>query len=238
MRTAILALSLLFTGSFSAAAQSSTASGIPQIETVGTGERRVVPDRAVVHLVVTTKAMSAANAAAANSRTLQAVRDTLKKIGLDSVVSTASYNVGPDYERPMPRDDSRPMGYAARTVIRVRIAKLDQIGRVIDAALAKGATGIEGVQFESSASDEARRQSLAEASVTARRDAEALASALGGSIGSLISASTLGTDDPRRMNVMMRVAAGGVAGGTQIRPDEIVIVSGVVTKWEFIPARR
>lgn len=237
MRSPILALALLATVAVRSSAQSNATAAAPQIETVGTGERRVVPDRAVVHLVVTTKAMSAANAAAGNARTLQAVRDTLRKIGLDSAVSTASYNVGPDYERPMPRDDSKPLGYAARTVVRVRIAKLDQIGRVIDAALAKGATGIEGIQFESSAADEARRQSLAEASIIARRDAEALAAALGGSIGSLISASTVGVDDPRRMNVMMRVA-GGMAGGTQIRPDEIVITSGVVTKWEFIPGRR
>jgi uncharacterized protein len=237
MRTSLLALVLLFTSSMGLSAQNAGIPNTPQIETVGTGERRVVPDRGVVHLVVTTKAMSAASAAAGNARTLQAVRDTLKRIGLDSVVSTASYNVGPDYERPMPRDDSKPMGYAARTVIRVRIAKLDAIGRIIDAALAKGATGIEGVQFESSASDEARREALAEASVAARRDAEALAAALGGSIGSLISASTLGSDDPRRMNVMMRTAGAGV-GGTQIRPDEIVIVSGVVTKWEFISSRR
>jgi uncharacterized protein len=238
MRSSLLAVALLATAAVPATAQGNVTAGVPQIETVGTGERRVVPDRAVVHLVVTTKAMSAANAAAGNARTLQAVRDTLKKIGLDSAVSTASYNVGPDYERPMPRDDSKPLGYAARTVIRVRIAKLDQIGRVIDAALAKGATGIEGVQFESSAADDARRQSLAEASITARRDAEALAAALGGSIGSLISASTVGSDDPRRMNVMMRAASGSVVGGTQIRPDEIVITSGVVTKWEFIPGRR
>lgn len=238
MRISILALAFLCCFGRDATAQTTATAASPQIETVGTGERRVVPDRAVIHLVVTTKAMSAATAAAGNARTLQAVRDTLKKIGLDSAVSTASYNVGPDYERPMPRDDSKPLGYAARTVVRVRIARLDQIGRVIDAALARGATGIEGVQFESSASDEARRQSLAEASIVARRDAEALAAALGGSIGSLISASTVGVDDPRRSNVMMRMAAGGMAGGTQIRPDEIVIMSGVVTKWEFIPGRR
>lgn len=237
MRSPILVLALLATVAVRSSAQGNVTAGAPQIETVGTGERRVVPDRAVVHLVVTTKAMSAANAAAGNTRILQSVRDTLRKIGLDSAVSTASYNVGPDYQRPMPRDDSKPLDYAARTVVRVRIAKLDQIGRVIDAALAKGATGIEGVQFESSAADEARRQSLAEASIVARGDAEALAAALGGSIGSLISASTVGGDDPRRMNVMMRVA-GGMAGGTQIRPDEIVVVSGVVTKWEFVPARR
>lgn len=235
-----LAVTIFLVGSsLPASAQSVDAPAIPYIETVGTGERRVVPDRATIHIVVTTKAASAASAAATNSQRVQSVRDTLKKLGLDSVVTTASYNVGPDYETPISRDDPRPRGYAARTVIRIRIVKLDQIGRVMDASLTKGATGIEGVQFESSSADEARRASLADASVAARRDAEALATALSGSVGPLLSVTTAGGNDPRRMNVMMEMAAGGRArGGTQIRPDEIVIMSGVVIRWEFVAGHR
>ncbi|MBA3657442.1 MAG: SIMPL domain-containing protein [Gemmatimonadaceae bacterium] len=236
-----MTLSLLFaaSASISANAQIAGAASLPQIETVGTGERRVAPDRATVHLIVSTKASAAADAATSNARAIQAVRDTLRRLGFDSAVTTASYNVGPDYESIVNRDDPRPRGYAARTVVRVRVVKLDQVGRIIDAALAKGATGVETVQFESSVADDARRTALAEASIAARRDAEALATALGGSIGSLISASTAGNSDPRRMNVMMEVAGGRAVGGTQIRPDEIVIVAGVVTRWEFIarPAR-
>lgn len=235
MRALILSFVMIVAAGLPVLAQSNATSALPQIETVGTGERRVAPDRATIHLIVSTKAASAASAAALNARAIQAVRDTLKQLGLDSAVTTASYNVGPDYESPVSRDDPRPRGYAARTVVRVRVAKLDQVGKIIDAALSKGGTGVETVQFESSMADDARRAALAEASIAARRDAEALAAALGGNVGSLISASTVGTSDPRRMNVMMEVAATGRAvGGTQIRPDEIVIVAGVVTKWEFV----
>ncbi len=235
MRKLIFSLAFAAAVAVPAGAQTNATASPPQIETVGTGEQRVAPDRATIHLIVSTKAASAANAAAANSRTIQAVRDTLRKLGQDSSVTTASYNVGPDYETPVSREDPRPRGYAARTVVRVRVAKLDQVGKIIDAALSKGGTGVETVHFESSIADQARRTALAEASVAARRDAEALAAALGGSIGSLISASIAGAPDPRRMNVMMEMAATGrVVGGTQIRPDEIVIVAGVITRWEFI----
>lgn len=238
MRALILAFGLLSFTTITANAQNAT-TGQPQLETVGTGERRVSPDRATIHLIVTTKAMAAAAAASANARVMEAVRDTLRKIGFDSAVATASYNVGPDYESPVSRDDPRPRGYMARSVVRVRVGKLDQVGRIIDAALGRGASGVEAVQFESSIADEARRQALAEASIAARRDAEALAAALGGSVGPLISASTAGSLDTRRMNVMMEVAASGrVAGGTAIRPDEILIVAGVITKWEFVPRLR
>lgn len=235
MRNLIFSFVLTIATAGSGNAQTSGTSSLPQIETVGTGEQRVAPDRATIHLIVSTKAASAANAAVANARAIQAVRDTLKRLGLDSTVTTASYNVGPDYESPISREDPRPRGYAARTVVRVRVAKLDQVGKIIDAALSKGGTGVETVQFESSLADQAKRTALAEASIAARRDAEALAAALGGSIGSLISASTVGASDPRRMNVMMEMTSTGRAvGGTQIRPDEIVIAAGVVTRWEFI----
>ena len=47
----------------------------PEVETVGTGERRIAPDRATVNLLVESKATEAAAAAAANSRSVRAVRD-------------------------------------------------------------------------------------------------------------------------------------------------------------------
>src|SRR3954465_2816099 len=72
----------------------------PDVETVGTGERRIVPDKATVLLIVQSKASTAA---AENARAALAVRDTLRQLGLN--VSTGTYNVGPDYEpRPVPRE--------------------------------------------------------------------------------------------------------------------------------------
>src|SRR4051812_10158768 len=66
----------------------------PDVETVGTGERRIVPDKATVLLIVQSKASTAAAAAAENARAALAVRDTLRQLGLN--VSTGTYNVGPD----------------------------------------------------------------------------------------------------------------------------------------------
>jgi uncharacterized protein len=211
----------------------------PGIETVGTGERRIPPDRATVMLLVETKAPSAASAAAGNARAVQAVRDTLRRLGLDSAATTASYNVGPDFEPPSPMDRGerpRRVGYAARTLVRVQLTRMDQVGRVIDAGLAKGGTGVEGVLFEASTAEQARREALADAAGAARRDAEALARALGGTLGPLLSASTAGGMDPRRLNVMMRTAVGYGSTGTQVTPNEIVVSAGVVTRWRFVPS--
>ena len=246
MRTATIAACLLplaLVARVASAQQQERVPGdaVPDVETVGTGERRIAPDRATVLLQVESKATAASAAAAQNARTVQAVRESLRKLGLDSAVTTASYNVGPDFEVPPPRPVEREggprrVGYAARTIVRVQLTRLNEVGQVIDAALGSGATGVDGVLFEASTADAARREALADAAQSARRDAEALARALGGQLGSLLSTSTASGMDPRRANVMMRMG-GGVGAATQITPNEIVVTAGVVTRWRFVPGR-
>ena len=218
-----------------------TADGPPEVETIGSGERRVAPDRATVMLFVESRAASAVAAANANARVVAAVRDTLRRLGLDSAATTAAYNVGPDYEQPRPDvrgGEPQRRGYLARTSLRVRLSRLDEIGRAIDAGLARGASGVEGVFFESSTAEETRRAALAEAAAAARRDAEALARALGGTLGPLVSVTTAGGGmDPRRM-VGVRGAVGYATGSTSVAPNEIVIGAAVVTRWRFVPGGR
>lgn len=226
------AIAAMFIASSVIAQTPTSADTPPMVETVGTGERRVAPDRANVMLVVESRAAGANAAAAANARAVQAVRDTLARTGLDSAVTTASYHVGVNYE-PVERAEPRRVGYVARTVLRVRPPRIDQVGRVIDVGLAKGATGVEGIGFESSRIEEARREAMTDATAAARRDAEALATALGGSLGRLISVSTVGSTDPRRLN--MAYGDMSMARSTQITPNEIVVRAAVETRWQFNP---
>jgi hypothetical protein len=164
---------------------------------------------------------------------VQAVRDTLRQLGLNA--TTATYNVRPDFDtRPLARDERpRQLTYTASTMIRGQLSRIDQVGRAIDAGLARGATGVQGVLFESSQTEEARRAALADAAAAARRDAEALARALGGTLGPLVSASTASGNDPRRPNVMLRAMTGGEFQ-SEVTPTEIVITAGVITRWRFV----
>ncbi|HYC50429.1 MAG TPA: SIMPL domain-containing protein [Gemmatimonadaceae bacterium] len=216
-----------------AAQTTTTPSREPDIETVGTGIRRVAPDRAFVHVIVQSRASTAAAAASANAAAVQAVTDTLRRAGIDTAITTSSYHVGPDYQpRPM-GGEPQVVGYMAHSVLRVRPPRIDMVGRAIDIAFAKGATGVENVWFESSKSEETRREALADAAAAARRDAEQLARALGGSLGELLSVSTAGASDPRRMNMDMAMAT--AMRGTQVTPREIVVTAAVVTRWRFVP---
>ena len=214
-------------------AQATDAEQPPTVETVGVGERRIAPDRASVMLVVASKAPTASAAAAANSRAVAAVRDTLARLGLDTIVTTASYHVGANYE-PGVRGERQQAGYIARTTLRIPLRRIDDAGRVIDAGLARGGTGVDAIWFESSMAEEARRAAMADGAAAARRDAESLARALGGTLGPLVAVSTVGPADPRRV-----MAAGGVSEmsyrSTQITPNEIVVRAAVHTRWRFVP---
>lgn len=236
MRYQIMAAiaALFLASSVFAQASATSTDAPPMVETVGTGERLIPPDRASVMLVIESRAEGANAAAAANARTVQAVRDTLARTGLDSAVSTAGYHVGVHYE-PVERAMPRQAGYVARTILRARPPRIDQVGRVIDVGLAAGATGVQGISFESSRMEEARREAMTDATAAARRDAEALVRALGGSLGRLISVSTVGSTDPRRLNMAMSMnVLGEAAMRTQITPNEIVVRAAVETRWQFI----
>jgi uncharacterized protein len=212
----------------------------PEIETIGTAERRAAPDRAVVMFAVESRGPAAANAATLNAAAVQAVRDALRMMRADTAATTIRYHVGPEYAPPKPLDRDRTprvIGYVARATVVARIARIDQLGPAIDAALAAGATGVEGLSFESSNAEAARQAALAEAAAAARRDAETLARAMGGTLGPLLATSTSAA--PRIWGG--EVVASGMSdvrlSATQIAPGDIPVHAMVRARWAFIPAR-
>ena len=112
-----------------------------------------------------------------NARRQRAILDTLRALGLaGDRVSTMNYNVSPEMQySPNGQTPPKVTGYTVTNTVRAEVRRLDDVGRVIDAALAKGANEISSLQFFSSKADSARRAALAAAVADARADAEALA---------------------------------------------------------------
>jgi uncharacterized protein len=229
-----LALSLGAGGS--AGAQTSSTGGPPQIEVLGRGESRVQPDRATVTISVETQGSSAATVAAENARIQARVLDTLRALGFgEPQVTTLRFNVSPNWV--WEGDQRRNEGYIARNAVRVRVGDLQRIGPVIDAALARGATGVSNVEFASNDEEGARHRALTQAVENAREEAAVLARALGGSLGPLLDIST----SPDPSYIMGRLASGyasNVAENTQITPSEIVVEVIVSARWRFNPPPR
>src|SRR5688572_21568752 len=213
----------------------------PDIVTAATGEARVTPDRAQIHIGVQTRAATAARAGSDNAAKARAVIDAVKAKGIPAEqIATSEYNLYPEYdhqEQPRPATQGpRIIGYVANNTVRIEVRQLDQVGAVIDAALAAGANMVNAIQFFASNVDAARRTALAEAVARARADAEALAKAAGGSLGELLE---LNTQSPpvrplyaAEQRLMVRGAAADVQ--TPIEPGQQTLTVWVGGRWAFV----
>jgi len=215
---------------------------VPQLVVTGYGEVTVAPDRATIDVAVETRATTASQAAAQNARRLRVVLDTLKARGIAaSELSTLGYSVNPDYE-PTPRGEAVRRGYVATNVVRIETRTLDQVGALIDAALAAGANRVNEVRFSSSRHAVVRDSATALAIANARRTAETMARAAGGTLGALVELSTeVGPYAAREalMRNRMGYAAGvGMATNqTAIAPDDLTVGAAIVARWQLINGR-
>ncbi len=209
----------------------------PQINTNAEAEAEAPADRATLLVSVETRATTAAAAAADNARRVRTTLDTLRAMGLaKEQIGTFGYSVQPIYSRPAPggQDGPHVTGYVARNTVRVEIKKVDEAGRLIDAALAGGANSIGGLQFTSTNADSARRDALNRATLQARGDAEAIARAAGGTLGPLLEMSASGQGG-RLMLAQMRVSATASAEATPIEAGPLTISVSVNGRWQFVP---
>ena len=210
----------------------------PRIITSGEGQTRVTPDRAAVLVGVQNRAVSAAEAAADNARQQRAILDTIKALGVPpDQITTQNYSVSPEMRYDQTGSSPRVTGYVVSNIVRVDLKRLDQVGSVIDAALAKGANQIAGVQFTVSNLAEVRRLALTDAVRNARADAEALARAAGGTLGALLEITS--SSPPYRpfvSQVQVRTMSAAIAQPqSPIEPGEQVISASVTANWQFIP---
>jgi uncharacterized protein YggE len=206
--------------------------------TTGEGEARIAPDRATLFLGVQTRALTAAAAAATNARRQRDILDTLRASGLGSdQLSTINYSVSPEMQYDRAGGAPKVTGYVVSNTVRAEIRRLDDVGRVIDAALAKGANQVSGLEFYASNADDARRSALASAVAKARADADAIARSAGGSLGALLEITT-SVQPIRPFEVAMRSAAvGQIAAPTPIEPGQQVVHASVIGRWVFVPGR-
>jgi uncharacterized protein YggE len=229
--------------SLTAGAQQSIVPAVmpPQISVSGVGETRVTPDRAIINIGVHSRAVTAAAAARDNARKQQAIIDTLRSLGIPrEQISTTQFNVSPEMRHIPQSGRNEITGYSVSNTVRVEVRQLDQVAAAIDAALAKGANQINSLDFFVFNSDEPRRRALAQAIDRARLDAEAMARAAGGSLGTLLELTTGYAPIPIMRREMGMAAASRVQAdvATPIEPGEEMIRAVVSARWQFIPGNR
>ncbi|HZR08584.1 MAG TPA: SIMPL domain-containing protein [Myxococcales bacterium] len=207
----------------------------PQIVTSASGEARLTPDRANILIGVQTRGTSAAAAARDNNARQQAVIAAIVAAGIPrQQIATENYDVATETRTNPAGQNPVVTGYVVTNVVRVEVRRTDQVGPVIDAALAKGANQINALEFYSSSTDAGRRQALAEAIGKARGDAEAMARAGGGGLGPLLELSTADTG-PRPMYRAAEMFTAKAAA--PIEPGELTLRVQVTARWQFVPDR-
>jgi uncharacterized protein YggE len=151
----------------------------------------VLPDRASAFIIVEGSGETPVDANSRLDTKLKGVTDAIRGLGsIASVERPVSYGVTMAQNPqgyPMP---AVPTTYVSRSVVRLHIAKIDQLASAVATILGAGATNVTSLQFESSTFDALRREKMAEVLALARADAEAVAAALGGRLGALVDVSS------------------------------------------------
>ena len=210
------------------------------IRVTGVGEARARPDQAIGDFGVETQAPTAQAAAAENAQRMQRVIDALVRAGVPrDRIETRDYNVYPDYD-PQPRPDAtepRIRGYRVMNTVSVTLDDIERVGTVIDAALAAGANRVNGVRFGLRDPQAFRQRAIDDAVRRARSDGEALAAALGLSLGMVREAYTadVGTVQPVMMERLQMADASAGMASTPMNPGEQTVRATVVVIYAIGP---
>lgn len=218
-----------------AAQTNAGATSTPIVAVSGAASKSIPADHATVYISIETHASTAEQAGRENARVQQAVVAALRGAGGDSVdLSGAGYIVRPDNRSEFSAQPATPTGYVANNTVHIEVRRLDRIGALIDTALAAGANRVSGINFTSSAEREARRSVLAEAVANARSDAEAIATAAGGSLGRLIELNTQQGEGLEAF-AMRQATIVGIVSQTDVGRRAVDVRVTVNAKWEFVP---
>jgi uncharacterized protein YggE len=194
------------------------------ISVSGRGEVQAEPDQAIVQLGVQTQAEMAEQALSENSANMQALLDQVENAGIPAQdIQTQMVRLQPQYEdRPDPQGQGTSLtlsGYRAVNIVEITVNDLEQLGELLDAAVAAGGNTIEGFDFEISTPASLLDQAREAAMQDAIQKAQQLASLADTSLGEVLTINESSSTPPRplaRAGIeIAEAAAVPVAPGTQ-----------------------
>jgi uncharacterized protein len=208
----------------------SAASPAAAIVVIGTATIDITPDVARILVSVQTTASSAAQAESQNATTTDRVRTQVARAGVASAdIKTLIVQVWPQYDYRT--GQSILTGFMATNTLQLTVHDLAKIGGVIDAAVAGGATSVEGVSYDTNDHSAAGARALAAAVKDASVKAKAMADAAGVRLGSVVSITDVEAT-PYPFPVLRGAAAVAPSqGGTQVSPPDIQLTETVTVGW-------
>lgn len=199
------------------------------IVVTGTGTIDVTPDVARLTIAIQTTATTATEAEASNATASDRVRSQVTRAGIaPSDIKTLSLQVWPQYDYRS--GQSVLTGFTASNVLQLTVHDLRRIGTAIDAAIAGGATSVQGITYDVTDHSAASAHALSLAVKDAQTKAEAMANAAGIRLGSVVSMTDNQTT-PYPFPII-RAAAPTTAGATtQVSPPDVQLRVSVTVGW-------
>lgn len=201
----------------------------------GHGRAAQPADGAEVILGVDLVRPTAGEARDAAAEAMRAAIEAVERAGIDrSDIRTRGLSLGPEIEY-RPDGTQRRVGFRLADRITVRLADPGRVAAVVDAAIAAGATALDGVSFRAVDDSGARRAALAAAVADARSAAEELAAAAGvtlAAVRSMREGAGRGEVPTRAKLATMESSAADtpiLAGTTDVEAD-------VEVTWDVTPA--
>ena len=230
MRSPVLSAAAL--GLALGAAHPAIAEPTPRELTVtGSATVDAVPDVASVTAGVETQAPTAADALRANGAAMTAVFAALKAVGVaENDMQTNQLTLNPVFAPDPGGSQAAPqvVAYQASNMVTARVRDVARLGATIDGLTAAGANRLYGVSFDvdepGALLDTARQRAVADA----RRKAEILATAAGGTLGPVIAIAEGGGSGPAPLRAKMDAAmAAPVAAGAVSLGADVTVVFGL-----------
>lgn len=219
---ALLALTLVIpTGTASAE------EALPTLTMNGVGSAQIAPDMAEITLGVITEAKDAAKAHSDNAAQAARVQAAVEALGVaERDIQTTRYDFSPIYDV---KDNGRSVttGYTVTNAVVVKVRSLDNVGKVIDAALANGANRVDSLEFSASDPSAAKDAALADAARDARSKADAVARALGVRIVRILNVYADAQSPAPRNFMPMMMAKEAYDAGTPISAGELSFEASV-----------
>jgi uncharacterized protein len=196
--------------------------GDRSITVVGIGKVTGKPDIAHVTVGIETQAPSLQKAVDDNKTKMNGLLETLKKIGLaDKDIRTSNYSVYTErVSPPAPGAEvsNDQMIYHVTNQVDVVVRDVNQLGDVLDQAVAAGANNIYGVNFSVEDTAKLEADARAKAVADAQARAESLAQLNGVQLGEALTISEVVSGSAYPMDYGVKGLGGG---GTPVQPGEL-----------------
>lgn len=191
-------------------------------------------DRAVISIGVRTSAATAAEASEQNAAAINALIPALEAVGvLPEDITTAEYSIYPDYTYN--DDGSRTLvGYEVNNMLSVAVRDVEQVGTVLDAAIAAGANEMYGITFASTQQQAGQDQALSAAIEEAQRKGLLMAEATGMTLGPIVTITEGGGNYAVYANAKLETAD-MAAGATTIIADGVDVTATVTVTFVLLP---